>query len=395
MAFTRVYFAFLTCAGMVMVYHCEADCPPPPTGLSYKWLDPFTVNVSWQKPLRVQDGEVQYTYRLKNDADNSVVRTDWRNFTDSCLTEEMGSDHWTYHVWTVGSKSCESSNQSTPVSITVRTLKARAKVKDIKCLIYPKGMNCSWVPGNHSVKVSYRICGSSEEHIKGLKECDKPYSSGIRNGCHLNANAVKKEICMLVDTGDGLSTFKPALVIPPPKLSITEEGDTLKLNWKHPEFGSCFWIYEISYKQCNEPKVWRNFSTSQGDTMEVAYDKKCLYEFQSRVRTGDNCKKITSDFGEVVHYGTNKAPDKTLTVVAIVIPILLSVCIILSCYCFRRHSAIICPIIPDPSAIFKEMMMNGNKEVKMIGKVYSPVPEPIEPCEVTLINENSDLQQNS
>lgn len=30
-----------------------------------------------------------------------------------------------------------------------------------------------------------------------------------------------------------------------------------------------------------------------------------------------------------------------------------------------RHSAIICPVIPDPSAIFKEMMMNGNKELKV------------------------------
>lgn len=35
--------------------------------------------------------------------------------------------------------------------------------------------------------------------------------------------------------------------------------------------------------------------------------------------------------------GTNKPPNETLTVVAIVIPIILSACIILSCYCFRRY----------------------------------------------------------
>ncbi len=35
--------------------------------------------------------------------------------------------------------------------------------------------------------------------------------------------------------------------------------------------------------------------------------------------------------------GTNEPPDRTLTVLAIVIPIILSVCVILSCYCFRRY----------------------------------------------------------
>lgn len=30
-----------------------------------------------------------------------------------------------------------------------------------------------------------------------------------------------------------------------------------------------------------------------------------------------------------------------------------------------RHSDIICPAIPDPSALFKDMMMSGNKELKV------------------------------
>lgn len=91
-----------------------------------------------------------------------------------------------------------------------------------------------------------------------------------------------------------------------------------------------------------------------------------------------------------------------------------------------RHSAIFCPIIPDPSAIFKEMIMNGNKDLKVyfkyfkfkkktcllylltlsvstnpsvfqttLGNLYTPVPESIETCEVTPVTENSDLQQHS
>ena len=57
---------------------------------------------------------------------------------------------------------------------------------------------------------------------------------------------------------------------------------------------------------------------------------------------------------------------------------------------FCRHINILCPIIPDPSAIFKEMMMNGNRDQRP-GNLYTPVPEPVEPCKVTLVTENCIL----
>lgn len=39
-------------------------------------------------------------------------------------------------------------------------------------------------------------------------------------------------------------------------------------------------------------------------------------------------------------------------------------------WCVCRHRAIICPVIPDPSAIFKEMIMNGNKELKVYFGIF-------------------------
>lgn len=50
--------------------------------------------------------------------------------------------------------------------------------------------------------------GDSEECIKSLKQCDQPYSLGERNGCDLNINAIDN-ICILVETEAGMSTFKP------------------------------------------------------------------------------------------------------------------------------------------------------------------------------------------
>ncbi|XP_078131616.1 uncharacterized protein LOC144533941 isoform X2 [Sander vitreus] len=297
MTLTWEFFTCFLSTAMTTVYHCEATAPPPPpTGLNYWWLDPFTVNVSWQQPRGLQDGEVLYKYRPVNDeTDKCVVSTIWRNFTDIFLTEDMGNR--TYHVWTVGSKS----GDSTRVGITVKTPYPRAEVKDLRCLINSTGMNCSWRPGNQPFTLSYRVCGNS---LDEMKKCDQPYSSAAsgRTGCYLKVDAVN-DICVLLDTGAGRRTFKPAREILSPKLSVTEVGDKFNLSWPPPEFGEySHWIYEVCYKKCNEPKVCLQFTTN-GEPGQMAYDKRCLYKFQSRARTSHYFKEIFSGFGDVVPYG--------------------------------------------------------------------------------------------
>lgn len=400
MTFTRGLFAFLTYSAVIMAPHCKADRPPPPTGLTYEWLDPFVVNVSWAKPVGLpDDAEVKYKIRVVKNGKEDVTCTTCRHITKTWLTEELDSD-WMYNISTVGSLICDSVNESTPVSITIRSEKPRAElVKDFKCLADSKKRNCSWKSVNESLelKLSYRVCGHSKESIKPLRSCDQPYSSGTEKGCYLNAT-VEDDICILVDSDAGMSTFKPELVIPSPKLHITEENNELKLSWTPPEFGkSCDWTYVISFSECNNATKNLSYTVpAKEEHMTHMNYAHCLYKFKSKVTTDKTCLKVSSDYGEVVTYGTNKPPDRTLTVVAIVIPVILFICVILSCYCFRRHSAIICPIVPDPSAIFKEMMMNGNKELKPpTGSLYTPMPEPIEPCNITLVTESTALKQNS
>ncbi|XP_059210298.1 uncharacterized protein LOC131989127 [Centropristis striata] len=399
MTLTRDFIAFLSFTAMVAVYHCKADRPSPPTGLSYRWLDSFTVNISWQKPSRVLDGEVEYKISLmKNGTESSNWKTKSRYFRVNCLTEDIGSDHCTIHISSVIGGG-DSEKESVPVPINIHTLKPRVEVKDIRCLVSfsLKGINCSWIRGNQPVKLFYRGCGLTEGQIKPL-QCNETYSTATRDGCYLQ-DEFFLNICLLMDTKDGMRTFMPALEILPPELRVKEEGDNLQLSWTPPETGlrSC-WEYTVCYKQCKEFKQCLKFSGNENgdEQMKVAYDKRCRYDFQSKVTNTDHCPKIFSSFGDIVTYGTDEPPDETLTVVAIVVPVLLSLCIILSCYCFRKHSSILCPIIPDPSAIFKEMMMNGNKELKpTTGTLYKPMPEPIEPCKITLVTENSSLQENS
>ncbi|KAM9335965.1 interleukin-13 receptor subunit alpha-1 [Symphorus nematophorus] len=395
MTFTREFFTFLSWTAIIMILNCEADRCPPPTGLTYEWLDEFTVNVSWKKPRGLPD-DSDVKFRVESIDDPSKLKcVSVGHFTESFLTEKKHSDHWTYNIINK-SKYCNQSDESLPATITIRTRKPRAElVKDFRCFIYPPRMDCSWIPVNQSLNLtlSYRICGHLEEDIKSIKKCDEPYVHGNRNGCYLNTSTVPENICILVETEAVMSTFTPnVLEVAPPKLNITEEGDYLKLSWSPGYGNSHCWTYNICYTECDKFEICP--STNGETTMRVPYDKNCLYEFKSQVSTTDKCPPRSSRMSDPVIYGTNKLPDVTLYVVASVIAVILSICFILSCYCFRRHSAIICPIIPDPSAIFKEMMMmNGNRE-PTTGSLYTPVPEPFEPCRIT-VPENSSLQENS
>ncbi|XP_034066501.1 interleukin-13 receptor subunit alpha-1-like [Gymnodraco acuticeps] len=384
MTSTRELYAFLTFTAMMMVYHCKADFPPPPTGLTFKWLDPFAVNVSWQDPSGLQDSKVMYKIRLKGFEHPFNCRTK-KYLKVSSLTEQIGSDPWTYQVWTVVGN-CKSTNESNKVDITINSPKTQVKLKDTKCIIYTEGMNCSWNSTHQPFNLSYRTC--PEETLKPLRTCDRPYSSAERSGCYLKDDEFKErkvDVCIHVETEAGWSTFKPRFVVPSPKLIIKEEKDDLRLEGEHQSIRNCKWNFTVCYTRCNKPEV----CISKVGPSEIRYDKDCLYEFRSRTESR-HCD-LASDFSDVVKYGSNKPPDQTLMVVAIVVPIILSVCIILSCYCVRKHSSILCPIIPDPSAIFKEMMIHGNKDHKTTGNLYTPVPEPIESCKVTVVAENSDL----
>ncbi|TMS02432.1 hypothetical protein E3U43_007972 [Larimichthys crocea] len=281
-------FVSVTLSALIMALHCKADQYPQQWNLTYKWLDRFTVNISWKKPIGLAD-DSGIKYCMKNiEDDNDEVRVnDKLEIIKTLLTEEKRTDSWTYHIWTIGDNSSQS-NESVP------------------CHVY---------------------------HPHAKTQSKSVSKLGALLQVRITATARTREPCQKTSPGKS--------------------------------------------------------------SMEIIYNKNCQYEFKSRVMTTEYCFSLSSTFAEPVIYGTNKTPDETLTVVAIFIPIILSACIILSCYCFRRYRAIICPVIPDPSAIFKEMIMNGNSDHKATQtKLYTPVPEPIEPCKITLVSENSPMQQN-
>ncbi|XP_077357365.1 interleukin-13 receptor subunit alpha-1-like [Festucalex cinctus] len=354
----------------------EDDRLPPPTELSYEWLDPFTVNVSWRRPNELPDRcAVKYRYGPQNSS------TVWTNFIETLLTDD--SSGWTVKVRTAGLQNC-GTGESASASIVIDPQHPPAQLMtDFKCFLRAKRMECSWIPSDRSVNLtlSYRICDSTAQINQSLEECDEPFRHGVRDGCHLSANFLFENICMLMRSNASTRTFRPEKAVDPPKLHVNEEGDKLNLRWTPPEVApACRWTYKLCYSKCNDNETCQLF-VPRGEPIQIAYDKSCRYVFRSRVTSGRYCSKVESDFSAVVAYGVNEA-RVPLTAVAVAVAIIMSVGILLACYCFTSHSAVLFPDIPDPSAILKDMMMSGSTEIKASTNFYTPVPETIQPCKI-------------
>uniref|UniRef100_A0A8C6UDW5 Uncharacterized protein n=1 Tax=Neogobius melanostomus TaxID=47308 RepID=A0A8C6UDW5_9GOBI len=218
--------------------------------------------------------------------------------------------------------------------------------RDFKCFLYESNMNCSWTSDPSSpVRLIYRECGPGQD----FKECNLTNNSGPRTVCQLSGNFLQKDLCMSATTSNGISTFKAPKVLTLPKMTISEVGINLVLTWAPLEVEVSNPLCNICYSVCDEPRTCQGHSLQKGP-FPIPYDKSCQYKIQYQIRTGPYSTEIYSDWSEEITYGFT---DRTPTVVAIVIPIIVSACVILSCICFRRHKNIICPEVPDPSTIFK------------------------------------------
>ncbi|KAM8882427.1 interleukin-13 receptor subunit alpha-1-like [Synchiropus picturatus] len=365
---------------------CGVDQLLPPKNLSYTWLDSFTVEVSWQEHDPVEDCIVSYLFCSLED--ERCYPTENSSFITSCLTEE--SEQCTYSITTIN-KSCNLKS-SLPVHVEVQPKESHAaSLEDFKCVIAINKTNCSWIPESPDLKatLSYRICGESRELLNSTTECGEPYRGGQRNGCYLTGSIYIEDICMLLRTTQGSRTFRPRLVMEPPKFTVTEEGDQLRVTWMQPGvLETCDWKYHLHYSVCKKEQDERE---SHGSEL-LFYNEACRYEFKSRITGLIHCRRYRSDFGDVLSYGSNKPPDQTSLVLAIMVPLALSICVLLLCTCLRRYRKILFPKIPDPSAIFKGLTMNHGSDLKGFreGGLYAPASEQINICSVSPVDEEPD-----
>nr|XP_019962713.1 PREDICTED: interleukin-13 receptor subunit alpha-1-like [Paralichthys olivaceus] len=337
-----------------------------------------------------------YFVGLVDDSNPAVYKCEMlvpeKNFIGSCLTEQVDSDHWNYTVR--ATTNCSGWNNSTNVTKTIESKTPRAELlESFDCMFGVDGIKCSWTPLNSTQNptISYWVCGTPPGKFS-LQAC-QPDSSGGRLYCILDVDRI--DLCFLVNTSTAWKVFRSPIGTESPKLSITDRDEQLILTWQAPETNiSCTWMYEFNYTRCKAQKCTNvSLQLSQNKMTKVPYTKGFLYNFTYRVLTnGSYCQTILGTWNKNVTYGmADNTQDWTLISVALIVPTIVFFSIILSCYCFRKYSSIICPNTPDPSAIFKEMVMDGNKAYKT-ENLYTPKPE--QSCRVTLISQSGELQQN-
>lgn len=345
---------------------CSAHLSPP-TDLKAEWIDNMTVKVSWKKPKNVPENcTILYQWTINSEPG----RTTETHFLKVLLSESAAK--WTYSVQTVGtSPSCLDWTSSEVKNVT-EAPEPRVVVRDFKCYLSTDDFICSWTRGpSLPESLFYNFCGPNTKLI----QCNITYKSERKGVCHLSGDFLQKELCMVAITPNGVSTFKAPKGLILPNMTIKEEESKLVLTWAPLAVQIDCSIYNICYSGCGNDKICQDHNLLAGP-LKIPYDKSCQYKFRYRAQTtAPYCSEISSDWSEEMVHGFT---DWTVTVVAIVIPVFVSACVILSCICFRRNKHILCPDVPDPSTIFKEMI-NGSKEIKPNVSMYTPVQEHIEP----------------
>lgn len=349
----------------VLISICQGDLHPP-TNLTYEWLDPLTVNLSWKRPRDLhQHCEIKHVIWLNK----KMGTTRKSHYLAELLTESAAQ--WNCSVLTQRKCRGQMSNSSV-TKLVIEPLQPPVVVADFRCLLSYSDMNCSWTSNQSSpVLLFHRQCGETKELLrKGFGNCSLTYELGERTVCSLKGNFFQKNICMMATTPLGIQTFRPKRDLFLPPLNISKQDTNFSLTWAAFNPDSDCLHYNICYSACNQPKICRVYFKFS----EIPFNESCSYRFQYRLQTTDHCGKLHSNWSdEIIYY---RFFNQALIVVAIVIPLFVSACVVLFCICIRRHKNIFCPEIPDPSAILKEMMTD--RQIKPNISTYVPVQETVE-----------------
>ncbi|CAL8326579.1 unnamed protein product [Lota lota] len=373
---------------------CTPEPLPPPFNLSYVWIDPFFINLTWQAQPFNRNCSLRYVLRGPNRKVESVP-----TLSREVLVAGFNSDV-RYTVKTTKTHQrghCQRYGDSTDVSIVIP--RQVPLVTDFKFFVYPLcdgqssqmpfcGRQATWIPANGTsgLQVFYRSCYSKSAN---LSACPVFNSGGLRQGCHLTGpeNEMFKDVCILfrgkVDGRDESHTFqqKPNehLRTLQPNVSITKQGGHLKVSWRHSIVCPLkSWNYTIYYSECDRPA--RSVMSAYGaESVLLPFDVACRYEVWVQPQLNVACGVARVDRSALLVYNDGATRDHSMSVAFVAIPGILSVLVLAVCYYVRRKRKTIFKNIPVPPTSLKEMMSSIHQSQQL----FVPVREEVEVCRVS------------
>ncbi|XP_056115260.1 interleukin-13 receptor subunit alpha-1 [Rhinichthys klamathensis goyatoka] len=379
----------------VMFVGSENTDLPPPKNLNFIWETPFRLSLTWEEPEDLDPYcKVNYTVQVyksqdcsKKDLDSSKTwkvsqlghKVNVSNENGLCISVSTNAEN------------CGDRGQSQPVHIILPPPPVRL-VTEHNCEYSHNRMKFIWKPTDVVQDLSFYYWSPVNEsiikcvpdetmktgecviHNEKLKEIMEIYYlfNGTHNGIPVN-NTIEGKY--------------PTQCVKPnkPQLKIRREGQYLQFETYESdskEFDQICYIYEYTYSKCNKKEKIVNWQIGKMNN-QVDYDAACRYKASVQVLFSNDCGSGESDPSDEVEYGENSDPNLPVLLAVIIIPLIVSCCLIVSLVLLRRHKDIIFPKIPEPTLLFKDMLSNNIRTTEDLRspaavRLYVPTDEIIE-----------------
>ncbi|XP_051993471.1 interleukin-13 receptor subunit alpha-1-like [Xyrauchen texanus] len=374
-----------------------SDQLPPPRNLNFIWqlyTSPFTLHVTWEIPEGLDANcKVNYTVEVRYGQDcppNNRLQTIWRT-SNLGLTFNVSNVNGLCIIVKTNPDICGDKNQSSPVKITIPPPPVML-VRNLSCFYYSGNrMKCTWDSAADDVqdlRLYYWL-----PMTESVKECSDVTNEMKKTGCIIHSKYLKEStddmFYLFNGTHKGIpvnNTFKDKnpwnkAKLNTPELKLKRVGQSLHFQTIRPQFydyGEYCFGYNYIYSKCNEESV-----KVEGEINHtIEYDSACKYRARVWI-IFKNCGEGRSDLSDEVEYGENSHPNLPGFLAVIIIPLIVSCCLIVSLVLLRRHKNIILPKIPEPGPFFKDMFNNNIRTPEdlrslEICRLYVPTEEFVE-----------------
>ncbi|KAL7880106.1 hypothetical protein SRHO_G00023600 [Serrasalmus rhombeus] len=381
-------FALVLCLS-VMVAGVDPNELPEPENLTLSRSDDhFSLTAEWSEPAGLDDCKVNYTFELifekcppsstEPNLNKEIRQTVHLNFTREVSNERE------ICIW-VRTNPLQCGNRTPSKAVYKGISPPLAFVKNFTCVYYSDmKMNCTWSVISHvpDLQLFYR-----NEESGHLKPCSSYFTKeDMKTGCHLDDISFTSHRTFFSITGTvkGSTISNTFMRVPresvkpePPELKITRVGDRLYLQSNTPNFAPHCWKYKFRYNKCNEESE-KEIEAEMNPSLVLEYDAACKHRAQVQTIFTHYCGEVAeSEMSEPVFYGENTDLNSPFKVAMIVIPLMVSCCLIMALVLFRRYKDIILPTIPEPSLLFKDML-SSNNDGGQSKSLYVPITEVVE-----------------
>ncbi|XP_073693405.1 interleukin-13 receptor subunit alpha-1 [Garra rufa] len=375
----------------LMFVGVESDTElPPPRNLLFKWETPFTLNLTWEKPKDLEPNcKVNYTVDVRHSQNCSQTpkqASQSRRVPNTTCKFNISNEIGLCISVTVNPENCGNKDPSPPlekpISPPLVLLVANRSYE-----YSHQRLKCTWSPVDDVQDLGFYYWSPQNDTVIKCNE--------MKIGECIIHNAFLKEMTGMFYLFNGTykgvpvtNTFmdeRPVQYVKlnKPKLKIQRDGHSLRFETEASdlnEFEPHCYKYNYTYSMCDKIAPEK---VIEDDKHVVEYDSNCKYRARVQIIFFDKCGAGKSDPSDEVEYGENRDPNLPALLALIIIPLIVSCCLIVSLVLLRRHKDIIFPKIPEPTLMFKDMFINNIRTAEDLRipadtRLYVPIEEIVE-----------------